>query len=295
MIGELAALGAALCWTFSAVVYKRALASTPPIPANTVRCLGTSLVLIAVLAFAGRIWVLAELPTHAILLTCASGIIGLGLGDTLYLLSLKTLGVSRAVPITCTYPLFNLVWAYLLAGETITVQVAAGAAVIVAGTWLLSIEKNNGTMEGKHDLKGVFFAIFTAIAWSVSISMINLAVKKAQSFEQAYAVNTLRLVAVAVLLTLYSLASRRGLGSFKVGWRNTILLLSGGIIAIGLGWLFLTFSFLHIPESQAVPISSATPLFSALTSVVFLHERVTAKIGLGSFMVVAGIFIIFMA
>lgn len=295
MIGELAALGAALCWTFSAIVYKRALASTPPIPANTVRCLGTSLVLIAVLAFAGRIWVLAELPTHAILLTCASGIIGLGLGDTLYLLSLKMLGVSRAVPITCTYPLFNLIWAYLLAGETITVQVAAGAAVIVAGTWLLSVEENNETAKGSRNLKGVFFAIFTAIAWSISISMINLAMKKAQSFEQAYAVNTLRLVAVAVLLTLYTLASGKGLNSFKVGWRNTILLLSGGIIAIGLGWLFLTFSFLHIPESQAVPISSTTPLFSTLTSIVFLHERVTAKIGLGSFMVVAGIFMIFMA
>jgi len=141
MIGELAALGAALCWTFSAVFCKRALTSTKPIPANTVRCLGTSLILVAVLALAGRIEVLAELPEYAVFLACASGVVGLGLGDTLYMLSLKSLGVSRAVPITCIYPLFNLVWAYLLAGEAITVQVAAGAAVIVAGVWLLSMEE----------------------------------------------------------------------------------------------------------------------------------------------------------
>jgi len=74
-----------------------------------------------------------------------------------------------------------------------------------------------------------------------------------------------------------------------------MLLLSGGVIAIGLGWLLLTFSFLYTPESQAVPISSTTPLFSTLAGVAFLRERVTAKIGLGSLMVVAGIFIIFTA
>jgi drug/metabolite transporter (DMT)-like permease len=297
MIGELAALGAALCWTFSAVFYKRALTSTKPIPANTVRCLGTSLVLVAVLALAGRSEVLAELPEYAVFLACASGVVGLGLGDTLYMLSLKSLGVSRAVPITCVYPLFNLVWAYLLAGEAITVQVAAGAAVIVAGVWLLSMEKTEKTAETtkERDLKGVFFALFTAITWSISISMINLAVKNADSLEKVYAVNMLRLVAVAVLLTVYSLASGKGLGSFNVGWKNVMLLLSGGVIAIGLGWLLLTFSFLYTPESQAVPISSTTPLFSTLAGVAFLRERVTAKIGLGSLMVVAGIFIIFTA
>ncbi|MEM2675714.1 MAG: EamA family transporter, partial [Candidatus Bathyarchaeia archaeon] len=76
MIGELAALGAALCWTFSAVFYRRALASTPPIQANAVRCLGTSLILVAVLAFLGRINVFMKLPARTLLRACTSGVIG---------------------------------------------------------------------------------------------------------------------------------------------------------------------------------------------------------------------------
>lgn len=297
MIGEFAALGAALCWTFSAVFYRRALTSTPPVQANTVRCLGTSLVLVMVLAVLRRINVFAELPPQALLLACASGVIGLGLGDTLYMLSLKTIGVSRAVPITCTYPLFNLVWAYFLAGEIITLPVAAGAVIIVLGVWLLTSEKTDKADEalGKSSMHGAALALSTAIAWSISISMINLAVKNAQSLEHAYAVNNVRLLAVATLLLAYSLVSRRRLALLKVGWRNATLLLSGGLIAIGLGWFFLTFSFLLIPESQAVPISSTTPLFSTLAGVAFLHEKVTAKIVSGSVMVVAGIFMVFMA
>lgn len=298
MIGEFAALGAALCWTFSAVFYKRALASTPPVSANTVRCLGTSLALTTFLAVARKIGVLIELPTQTLFLACTSGVIGLGLGDTLYMLSLKTIGVSRAVPLTCTYPLFNLIWAYFLAGETITPPVVAGAATIVLGIWLLTNEKTEkaaNKLLRKHRAMGVGFALSTAMAWSLSISMINLAVKNALSLEQAYAVNTVRLVAVAILLFAYSSTSRMKLSALKVGWKNVALLLSGGLIAIGLGWFFLTFSFLLIPESQAVPISSTTPLFSTLASVVLLHEKVTAKICLGSVMVVAGIFMIFMA
>ena len=84
------------------------MASTQPIQANTVRCVGTSLVLLAVLAVLGLVNVFTELPKQVIVLACVSGFVGLGLGDTLYMLSLKTIGVSRAVPITCIYPLFNL-------------------------------------------------------------------------------------------------------------------------------------------------------------------------------------------
>jgi len=298
MIGELAALGAALCWTFSAVFYKRALASTTPVSANTIRCVGTSLTLITILAILRKIEVLTELSTQTLFLACVSGLIGLGLGDTLYMFSLKTIGVSRAVPITCTYPLFSLVLAYFLAGETITMQVAAGAITIVFGVWLLSAEKTDITANKtsrNNRVIGVVSALCTAAAWSISISMINLAVKNSQSIEHAYVVNTVRLLAVAVLFFAYSLARNRELGFIKVGWWKAALLLSGGLIAIGLGWFFLTYSFLLIPESQAVPISSTTPLFSALAGVVFLHEKVTAKIVLGSIMVVAGIFLVFTA
>jgi DME family drug/metabolite transporter len=243
----------------------------------------------------GKIGVIAALSARVLFLACASGIIGLGLGDTLYMLSLKTIGVSRAVPITCTYPLFSLVWAFLFAGETITPKVVFGAVAIIFGIWIISTSKMGETLEKSDEklrLKGVVFAVLTAIAWSISISMINLAVKESQSLEQAYAVNTVRIMAVSVLL-FSSLASMGKLGSLKVGLENAVMLLAGGLVAIGLGWFLLAFSFTLIPESQAAPISSTTPLFSTLASLAFLHEKVTAKIALGSIVVVAGIFMVF--
>jgi len=298
MIGELTALGAALCWTFSAVLYKKALAQTKPISANIVRCTGTSLILVLIFTLMGKIHIFASLPVNAILLASVSGVIGLGLGDTLYMTSLEILGVARAVTITATYPLFSLVWAYLLAGETITLPVIFGAAAIVFGIWLLTSgeeEQNMGNDGGwkKLRVKGLIIALITAIVWSVSISMINLAVKAAASLEQAYAINTLRIATVAIfLLALVPFGNVKS-SVRKVGLKTVAMLLTGGLIAIGVGWFLLTTSFIYIPEAQAVPISSTTPLFSTLFDAIFLREKVTAKVALGSIIVVAGIFLVF--
>ncbi|MEM2367154.1 MAG: DMT family transporter, partial [Candidatus Bathyarchaeia archaeon] len=174
-----------------------------------------------------------------------------------------------------------------------------GALAIVFGVWLLtgeqrqkSVDKNRRQM--KLRMRGLIFALATAVAWSVSISMINLAVKATASLEQAYAINALRLVAVTIfLLALTPFGGAKRLVR-EMRLKVAGMLLAGGLIAIGLGWFLLTISFIYIPESQAVPISSTTPLFSALSGVVFLREKVTFRIAVGSIMVVAGIFLIFM-
>ncbi|MEM3700545.1 MAG: hypothetical protein QXL57_06740 [Candidatus Bathyarchaeia archaeon] len=66
MIGELAALGAALTWTFSAVLYKEALLKTKPISANIVRLVCISAILIIYLMVIGKISILTTLPLNAV-------------------------------------------------------------------------------------------------------------------------------------------------------------------------------------------------------------------------------------
>jgi drug/metabolite transporter (DMT)-like permease len=297
MIGELAALGAAICWTISAMMYKEALFKAKPVSANIVRLVCTSIILVACLAIIGKFGVLMNLPAYAVVLACASGIIGLGFGDTLYMMSLKLIGVARAVPITCVYPLFNLLWAVFLVEEPITLSVILGAVTIVFGIWLLRQETDAGTAETKKKIlvKGVAYALATAVMWSVSITMIDMAVTlpETSSLDHALAINTIRVAAIAVSLLVSAPIIDRGFGFLKMQRKTLAALIFGGIVALGLGWFFLTYSFTNISESRAVPISSTTPLFSTLSGIVFLHEKVTARNAVGSIMIVVGIFLIF--
>jgi len=296
MIGELAALGAAICWTVSAVLYKEALSKAKPISINIVRCACTSIVLVACLVVIGKLGILMDLPLYAVVVACLSGIIGLGLGDTLYLVSLKLIGVARAVPLTCTYPLFSLLLAVFLQNETVSLQVVFGTVAIVFGIWLVSQQGKTVTeLRKKVLIMGVACALATAVVWAISIDLINTAVTlpERQSLDHALAVNTVRVLAVAVFLLTSAPIIDRKFGFLKMQRRTLAALVSGGIVALALGWFFLTFSFLHIPQSQAVPISSTTPLFATISAMVFLHERVTAKNVTGSVVIVAGIFLIF--
>jgi DME family drug/metabolite transporter len=296
MIGELAALGAAISWTASALLYKKALQETKPIQANIIRLTCTGLILFLFIIAIGKFNILTGLAADAAILAGASGIVGLGVGDTLYMASLKSIGVARAVPLTCTYPLFNLLWTTLFVGEAVTLPITLGAVIIVGGIWLLSRPENNqGVVVSRSSLyKGVALALVTAAVWSISITMINLAVKTTPNLDDALAINTLRVIAVAVSLLAVSPIIDRKLSFGRTSWRTMLLLIAGGVVALGLGWFFLTYSLTQTLESRAVPISSTTPLFSALAGFMLLHERATAKTVLGSVIIVVGVFLIFL-
>ena len=294
MFGELAALGAALSWTVSALLYGKVLQRERPISANIVRLSCTSPFLLILLGLVAWYGGLGGLRSDVVVLAAVSGIIGLGLGDTLYMVSLKLIGVSRSVPITCTYPLFSILWA-ILGGGQFTLFWVLGAFVISLGIWLLSYGKGDigGQGQGRFNLRGLLAAVATAILWSISIALMGIAVTQTPSLNEALAINTVRTVTIGALMLGLSPVIDRQHGFLKMKKKTVATLTVGGLVALGLGWFFLAYSFIGIPEAQAIPISSTTPLFSTLAAVVLLHEKVTARNVLGAIMVVAGIFMIF--
>jgi transporter family protein len=124
--------------------------------------------------------------------------------------------------------------------------------------------------------------------------MMGLAVKETPNLDDAFAINAVRVFAIAASFAVSAPLVDRSLGFLKLKKRTVVTLILGGIVALGLGWFLLNYSFIDTPQSRAVPISSATPLFSTLAGVLLLHERVNAKIALGSVAIVTGIFMIFL-
>jgi DME family drug/metabolite transporter len=297
MLGELAALGTAISWTVSAVLYRRALSSTKPLQANIVRLGCTSLVLMGFVALIGKLSVFSSLPVYSVVLSSLSGLVGLGLGDTLYMVSLKQIGVSRAVPISCTYPLFSLLVALVIQPKTVAFEVIVAAVAIVFGIWLLTREPRSieGIAQASFRIRGGLFALGAAVFWALSILMIDSAVTLPETgtLDSALVLNTIRVLSVAVFLLASTPLTDRKFSFTKIQRKSLTLLTLGGLVALGLGWFLLTYSFLYIPEAQAVPISSTTPLFAVVTGMIFLKERITVRNVAGTIIIVLGIFLLF--
>ena len=297
MLGELAALGAAIAWAVSAVLYKGGLSKTEPLQANIMRLGCTSLVLVVFVIAIGKSLVFLGLPANALVLSALSGLIGLGVGDTLYMMSLKQIGVSTAVPLTCTYPLFSLLLALIIQPKTVSSEAVVGAVAIVFGIWLLT--KGEATDEAEKRefrVKGAIYALGTAVLWAVSIAMINAAVTlpETSTLDGALVLNTLRVLSAAISLVTIVPLIRKKSSFIKIQRRSVALLTVGGVVALGLGWFLLACSFLYIPEARAVPISSTTPLFAVFSGVIFLRERISIRNVVGVTIIVIGIFILFL-
>ncbi len=296
MIGELAALGAALSWAIAPILYRSALANIKPVSANIVRCSINGAVLFAVLLAGGLAGWLTVLSPWVIVLTVVSGVINLGVGDTLYLYGIKALGVSRAVPLASSYPLFSFIWSILLLGQPIIFTALTGAALILLGIYLLTRPKTREIPVTRRAVSlGIAASLGTAIFWSLGITLMNVAVEAANvtSIEANYAIVTVRIASLGLLLLSASPLIDRDRGFLKIKRRDVALLCIGGLIANGVGWLMMNYSFTQIMASQAIPISSTSPLFAALAGFVLFHEKATLKTVLGGVAVVAGVALIF--
>jgi drug/metabolite transporter (DMT)-like permease len=299
MIGELAALGAALSWAIAPLLYLKALVGTKPVLANIVRVLTNGVVLVVVLLVLGGVEVLAELPLWILVVTIASGIVGLGVGDTLYMFGLKTLGVSRAVPLAATYPLFSLLWAVAFLGQPWSGAAVSGAIFIVFGIWLLSRQKaeivSNATR--KAVIFGVGMSLATAVVWSIGVTLMDIAVSNAAmtSLQADYALVTLRVVSMSIFFAILLPFVDKNRSFMKMNRKTVIQLCIGGLIANGLGWFLLNYSFLSVAEAQAVPISSVSPLFAAFAGMFLFHEKASFEHVLGALVIVVGVSLIFVA
>jgi drug/metabolite transporter (DMT)-like permease len=207
-------------------------------------------------------------------------------------------GVSVAVPLAATYPLFSLVWATFLLGEPVTALAIVGAVLILVGICLLSREKNGKTalVKGRLALTGVAVSLATAFVWSVSITLMDAAVTLPglNSLDANYAIITTRVAVMALIFILLAPVIDRSRGFLKMKRKTILLLCFGGLVANAVGWLFMNYSFQNILEAQAVPISSTTPLFSALAGFILFRERITIRRVLGAVIIVAGVVSIFM-
>uniref|UniRef100_A0A7J2TIL2 EamA family transporter n=1 Tax=Archaeoglobus fulgidus TaxID=2234 RepID=A0A7J2TIL2_ARCFL len=135
MKGEMLALIAAILWGIAPILDKYALQEMPTYPAIVIRALGG---LIAILAISFALGEAEYKLSRSILLLLISGAISGAFGMVFYFEALKSIGASRAVPITAIYPMFTAVISFLLLSEAISARVVLGIVLIILGVILVS-------------------------------------------------------------------------------------------------------------------------------------------------------------
>lgn len=81
-------------------------------------------------------WPDAAIPAQGWLLAAVLGILCTGIAFILYFHLLETVGVTRTVIVTYLIPVFAILWGTIFLDETVTINMLAGAALILTGIGL---------------------------------------------------------------------------------------------------------------------------------------------------------------
>ena len=132
------ALLTAVIWGMAPAVEKAGLAGRlDPYVGVVIRTIPITITSLAGLLFMGRWNELAQVDARSALLVTAGGLLAGFLGQLTLYTALKAGEASVVVSIAATYPLVALVVSVLFLGESLTLQKAAGAALVVGGVILL--------------------------------------------------------------------------------------------------------------------------------------------------------------
>jgi DME family drug/metabolite transporter len=279
-IGVAASLGAALCWTATAALLKLGSSKYQPITANALRAAAGAVGSILLVLFAGEVNVFLNPDLRAFTIAFLAGLLGIVIGDTLYIYALKSVGVARAMPVANTYPLFSTLGAFLFLGEEITPQIIVGAILIILGLWLISPK---GEGKSSFTAKNFFLTLSCAPIWGAGILLLSYAL----NYYSFLALNAVRLPLIAVILIGF--AYSRGYNPIKLDRRSLLVLTLAGILGLSIGNALFLLGITSIGVARAVPLSSISPILSTVVGSVFLRERVTLKVYLSAFIVVIGI------
>ena len=299
---------AAACWGAIVVLNKKVLDYVRPIPVNFLVLVVSvaSLVAVAVPLSLLHLWPLGFAMTWA-----AAGYIAAGsvvtwlIAFTAYYYALRSGRVGVVGPLTCTDPLFTAVFVTVIVGTAIAGLTIAGLVVTFAGVALISRWMGDEPEPHAPALEGatgpalpasagtvVALSLVTAAGWGFSPVMIELAERSTGG-----ASTTMMVLGEAlgvVLLAPFVLARRSSLLTASLQGRDrrrvVALLVGAGV----LNALFTVFWYVLIDQIGPVLttlITATSPIFAILGGLVFLRERLGAKLALGAAVTLAGVFL----
>jgi len=163
LIGILSAFGAATSWTYACFIWRAQTKKYKSIDINLVKNIIAFLIFIP--AFINLNFV-TELKNILILLI--SGIIGIGLGDTFYLKSLKTIGTRKTLSVETLSPLLAALSGEIFINENLTTKSWVGIIIVSISLFIIlkkgsDFKEANSFFSDKNTFKVIAFPFLSVL------------------------------------------------------------------------------------------------------------------------------------
>lgn len=276
---------AALCWAFGASLYKKAIRDMNPIKFNLIRSTSVLIFAFSIVFILGKWDSVFNLNFSTITIMGISSILVLVAGDTLYFIGLRTIGVTKTVPITYSYSILVVLLGAIILDEAITLQLILGTITIILGVWLVANKALDQNQQSNTSLIGVISSLGTILCWGFGVVFFKIILDSNDPYILA-AGRMLFLTPTLAILSIIPYGNKSN--NRKISRIQLFLALLSGLISLGIGDNLLYLALDSTNTNIVAPLTSLTPIFSALIAIIFLGEKASTKTIIATLLVTTG-------
>jgi drug/metabolite transporter (DMT)-like permease len=289
MVGELAALGAALIWSVSMSIFAVQGQGLPAPALNLFKNL------VALVCFIVA-WLVMRpgMPEVSVNLglLAISGVVGLSLGDTALFAALQRLGANVTSASQCLAPPIAALIAMLVLGESLTILETLGLFItVVAVAGVIHYGRREGAplagLAKRTLVIGILFAVFSATCQGVGLVISRFAM---QSVDVLSGTIVRIAPALVVLLTMtLSGSTVATLRTTQMSRQRAAWLLFAAFCGTFLGLLFMSIGVKYAKAGVAAALTSTYPIWIIPISRFVLKKPVNGPTIACTLAAVAGI------
>jgi drug/metabolite transporter (DMT)-like permease len=275
-LGELYSLASALFWAVAVILFRKSGEQLEPVALNLFKGAAALVLLVASMALLGTAPFPAGIGKREWGILLASGIIGIGVADTLFFASLNRLGAGRNSIVACLYSPFVVLCAALMLGEPVGVWLVAGVGLLATGI-LLDANPFGPTDHRVPRREARAGVLLGAIAMFLMAFGIVLAKPVLETVDVLWA-STVRVLGGTAFVALHCLrprhhaAVRRAFTPSKL-W---FLLVPGAFVGTYLAMMLWLAGMKYTNASVAGVLNQLSTLLVPLLAAPLLHERLTS-------------------
>jgi drug/metabolite transporter (DMT)-like permease len=284
-LGEILSFLTAILWASAVILFKKSGENTHPVALNLFKN-SVAFVLILLTMFVLKIEVFRDLPLKTYLITMASGLIGIGIADSLFFRSLNILGAGRSAIVDSLYSPFVILFSYIWLGERLNWLQGFGALLVVGAVLIATYEKQEQQLERKRLIEGTIWAIISHAMMAIGLIMI----KRILEAEPLLWVTEWRIIGgllgLIVILSVYP-NRIRVLKTLivKGSKRYTIIASIVGAYLVLMTWLG---GMKYTQASIASALNQTSTILLFILAAIILKEKVTKRKSLSIMIAIAG-------
>lgn len=292
-LGELAALGTALCWTVTSVAFEAAGKKVGSLSVNLIRLVIASILLAAVGFITRGMALPLDASGTAWFWLLISGMIGFVIGDLFLFQAYVLIGSRISLLIMSAVPPITAVTGFFIMGERITLLAFAGMLITIAGIAMVILSRNPEDKKLKltHSAKGLIYAFIGALGQAFGLVFSKFGMGDYNPFAATQIRAFAAIIGFVIVITVSKKWSNLFAAIKNVSAMKYITLGSffGPFLGVSLSLLAVQYTATGIVST----ITSISPVLIIPLSIWMFKEKVMRKEIIGALISIAGVALLF--